>query len=211
MNLFDSVDPPTPAGMKVIRGRLTRGEQAELVQAVLAVAAEAPFYTPTMKSGTPFRVQITSAGAVGWTSDEFGYRYVREHPETRRPWPKIPERIAAMASAVATYAGFLGFEPDTCLMNLYRDKGKLGLHRDDDEQDKTAPIISVSLGDSCVFRFGGASRSGPFTDWELRSGDIVVFGGPSRLAWHGVSKILRGTSDLVPGGGRLNLTIRRAL
>ena len=197
--------------MKVIRDRLTRGEQADLVQTVLGIADEAPFYTPTMRGGAPFRVQITSAGVVGWTSDELGYRYVREHPGTKRPWPSIPDRTADLATAAATYAGFLGFKPDTCLVNLYRDGSKRGLHRDDDELDKTAPIVSVSLGDTCKFRFGGASKSGPFTDWELRSGDIVVFGGPSRLAWHGVSKILRGTSGLVPGGGRLNLTIRKAL
>lgn len=211
MNLFGPDDPPTPPGMKVLRGRLNRADQEAVLRSALKIAETAPFYTPTMRDGTPFRVEITSAGDVGWTSDDRGFRYVRKHPGNETPWPVIPARIIWLAKAVSEEAGFRGFDPDTCLVNLYRKDGKLGIHRDDDERDKEAPIVSVSLGDSCVFRFGGTSKSDPFTNWTLLSGDIVVFGGPSRLAWHGVTKIMRGTSDLVPGGGRVNLTIRKAL
>ncbi len=212
LNLFGhSDDPPTPAGMVVLRGRLSRAEQAEFVRLAFEVADDAPFYTPVMRGGAPFRVQMTSAGDIGWLSDEAGYRYARVHPETKRPWPEIPEPITSFAKAAALEAGFSGFTPDSCLFNLYRSDGKLGIHRDHVEQDRVSPIVSVSLGDSCVFKFGGLSKGGPFTDWTLVSGDVVVFGGPSRLAWHGVSKILRGTSDLIPGGGRMNLTVRRAM
>ncbi len=210
LTLFGADDPVAPPGMKVLRGRLTRPEQESLVRAALSIAELAPFYAPTMRDGTPFRVEITSAGETGWTSDEVGYRYVDRHPVTKKPWPTIPYVIDQLAREAALEAGFPDFAPDTCLVNLYRKGGRLGLHRDDDERDKQAPIVSVSLGDRCAFRFGGASRSGPFTTWELASGDVVVFGGPARLAWHGVTRIVAGSSDLVPGGGRINLTIRKA-
>lgn len=204
LTLFGQDDPVTPAGMKVLRGRLTRSEQESLVRAALSIAEHAPFYTPRMRSGTPFRLEITSAGETGWTSDEAGYRYVDRHPVTKKPWPTIPYVIDQLAREVALEAGFPDFAPDTCLVNLYRKGGKLGPHRDDDERDKEAPIVSVSLGDRCSFRFGEKT-------WELASGDVVVFGGPSRLTLHGVTKIFAGSSDLVPGGGRMNLTIRKAL
>lgn len=211
LSIFGHDDPEPPAGVRVLRGRLPRTQQESLVRTVAAIADRAPFYAPRMRNGTPFRVEITSAGETGWTSDEAGYRYVGRHPVTGEPWPAIPDGIDELARASALEAGFPGFTPDTCLVNLYRRGGRLGLHRDDDERDKTAPIVSVSLGDRCVFRFGGRDRADPFTTWELASGDVVVFGGPARLAWHGVTKIVAGSSDLVPGGGRINLTIRRAL
>lgn len=206
--LFD-LDQSTPADMKVLRGRLNRTEQKQLIEAALAIAADAPFYHPTMRDGTPFRVQITSAGATGWTADRFGYRYTQTHPETKRAWPPIPGCISSLAQACASEAGFDGFTPDSCLVNLYKNGSKLGLHRDNDELDKTAPIVSVSLGDECVFKFGTDSKTGPYKRWRLVSGDVVVFGGSARLCWHGVDKITPGTSDLF--AGRLNLTIRKAL
>lgn len=151
---------------------------------------------------------MTCAGRVGWVSDRGGYRYEERHPVTGRPWPPIPPGALALARACASEAGFSGYEPETCLVNFYPPGGRLGMHRDDDEADLAAPIVSVSLGDACVFRFGGAGKRDPWRDFVLRSGDVVVFGGPARLAWHGVPRTFPGTGAH-PGGGRVNLTFRR--
>ncbi len=209
LELFGDNDPPEPPGLRVLRRRVAREDQRKLVSLVLSLAEKAPFYPPTMRDGTPFRVKVTSFGSVGWTADAMGYRYVERHPLTGQAWPSIPSEIVTLAIEAAAESGFPGFEPESCLVNLYKGDGRLGLHQDSDELDLKSPIVSVSLGDDCVFRFGGTEKADPTHDWTLRSGDVVVFGGPTRLAWHGLRKIAYGSSDLVPGGGRINLTIRR--
>lgn len=174
------------------------------------VLAASPPYPPRMKAGTPFKVMIASAGRVGWTSDEFGYRYAGRHPVTGAPWPEIPAGLLAVARSVAAEAGWAAFDPDTLLLNLYSAGSSLGLHQDDTERDLSSPIVSVSFGDDCTFRMGGADRGAAKSDWRLRHGDVVVFGGPARLAWHGVPRTFPGTGPALPWCSRLNLTFRRS-
>ena len=193
-------------GVALWREYFDRQTQQALVDEVLARTA--PFYTPVMpKSGTPFSVQETNFGALGWVSDIAGYRYAPRHPYTEEPWPAIPERLLALWDAVAAYPA----APECCLVNLYRGAAKMGLHQDRDEAATEAPVVSVSLGDSALFRFGGTTRKGPTRSIALASGDVVVFGGPARLMFHGIDRVQGGTSTLVPGGGRINLTLRRIL
>ena len=148
---------------------------------------------------------MTNLGPLGWVSDRTGYRYQPFHPVTRRPWPAMPPLLLEL------WARYAGTEtpPDACLVNLYRDGARMGLHQDKDEADFRFPVVSISLGDTAIFRIGppekGATRS-----VRLASGDVCVLAGPARLARHGVDRILPGSSTLVPGGGRLNLTLRRA-
>jgi alkylated DNA repair protein (DNA oxidative demethylase) len=185
-------------------------EQHAAVAAIRAVSEAAPFYTPTMpRTGKPFSVRMTNCGSLGWVSDRDGYRYQPAHPVTGEPWPAIPSMILAVWEAVAGYP----HPPEACLVNHYAPGAKLGLHQDADEQDFDAPVVSLSLGDDCRFRIGGATRGGPTRALRLLSGDIVVLGGASRLAFHGVDRIYPGTSTLLrdwfPEGGRINLTLRR--
>ncbi len=186
-------------------------EQRAAVAAIRAVAEAAPFYQPTMpRTGKPFSVRMTNCGALGWVSDRSGgYRYQPTHPVTGLPWPPIPDIILAVWAAVAGYP----HPPEACLVNHYAPGAKLGLHQDADEQDFDAPVLSLSLGDDCRFRVGGTARGGPTRTLRLMSGDVVVLGGASRLAFHGVDRIYPGTSTLLrdwfPGGGRINLTLRR--
>jgi alkylated DNA repair protein (DNA oxidative demethylase) len=180
--------------------------QAALVADVLAAEREAPWFTPTMpRNGRPFSVVMTNLGPLGWVSDRSGYRYQASHPVTGRPWPAMPEALLVLWSRVGGFPA----PPEACLVNLYRAGTKMGLHQDRDEAELAAPIVSVSLGDNAVFRIGGASRGGPTISLVLRSGDVVIMGGTSRLVFHGIDRVLAGTSDLVPGGGRINLTLRR--
>ncbi len=151
-------------------------------------------------------VRMTNCGPLGWVTDkERGYRYQATHPETGRPWPPIPPMLLALWDEVAGYAA----HPQACLVNYYAGAAKMGLHQDKDEADFEAPVLSVSLGDAALFRVGGRTRKDPTRKFELRSGDVVVLGGEDRLAFHGVDRILPGTSTLVPEGGRFNLTLRR--
>jgi len=156
------------------------------------------------KSGTPFSVQETNFGTLGWVSDRSGYRYAAIHPYTERPWPPLPADLLELWNAVADYAA----EPECCLVNLYRGGAKMGLHQDRDET-ADAPVVSVSLGEDAVFRFGGAARKGATQSIKLSSGDVLTFGGPARRMFHGIDRIVPGSSQLVPGGGRINLTLRR--
>jgi DNA oxidative demethylase len=173
-----------------------------LDQAVL----EAPFFTPVMpRTGRPFTVVMTNLGRLGWVSDAKGYRYQPVHPETRRPWPEIPEEILAVWRAVSSCS----YGPEACLVNYYAQGARMGLHRDVDEDDLNAPVVSISLGDTAIFRIGGRERKDRTQTLKLVSGDVVVLGGPSRLRYHGVDRILTGTSSLLPQGGRINLTLRR--
>lgn len=186
-------------------------EQRLAVEAIRAVASAAPFYTPAMpRTGKPFSVRMTNCGPLGWVSDrDGGYRYQSVHPVTGSPWPAIPPMILAVWHAVSGYP----HPPEACLINHYAPGAKLGLHQDSDEGATDAPVVSLSLGDDCRFRLGSTARSGPTRGFRLVSGDLVVLGGTSRLAFHGVDRIYPGTSTLLrdwfPEGGRINLTLRR--
>jgi alkylated DNA repair protein (DNA oxidative demethylase) len=193
-----------------VPGYLDRTAQYGLIEALRSVVAAAPFYTPRMpRTGKPFSVEMTNCGPLGWVADKAGYRYQETHPETGAPWPPMPAMLLDAWEALSAYP----HPPEACLVNYYRPKAKMGLHRDEDEQDVSAPVVSLSLGDTAVFRVGGSERKGPTRSVKLASGDAVVLGGESRLAYHGVDRILAGTStllgDWLPDGGRINLTLRR--
>lgn len=193
-------------GFRLISGALDAAAQAELVGEVLAAAKIAPFYRPITPWGKPMSVEQTSLGPLGWITDARGYRYEAVHPLTGHPWPAMPQRLLRLWADWADAAR----PPDSCLINLYRGEAKMGLHTDSDEEALSAPVLSVSLGDTAVFRLGGARRGDPSHTIRLHSGDVGVLGGESRRFFHGVDRILPGSSRLVPGGGRINLTLRRA-
>ena len=186
---------------------LEREAQIALLAALREVIAEAPLFTPTMpRSGTPMSVRMTNCGPLGWVTDkEQGYRYQATHPATGRPWPPIPKLLRDLWDDLAHYRA----PPEACLVNYYNGGAKMGLHQDKDEEDFAAPVLSVSLGDTAIFRLGGRTRKDPTRALELNSGDVVVLGGADRLAYHGIDRIVAGTSDLIPEGGRFNLTLRR--
>ena len=187
-------------------GLLDRAAQEALVAALREVVREAPLFTPVMpRTGKPFSVRMTNCGPLGWVSDRAGYRYQPTHPETGRPWPAMPAALLDLWDAVTGYP----HPPEACLVNFYEAAAKMGLHQDRDEADFAAPLLSISLGDSCRFRLGGVERSDRTRSFVLASGDVLVLGGPARLAFHGVDRILAGTSTLLAGGGRINLTLRR--
>jgi DNA oxidative demethylase len=193
-------------GLVLRRSWLDRAGQERLVADLRAVLAEAPLFTPRMpRTGTPFSVRMTNCGPLGWVSDVVGYRYQPTHPDTGRPWPPIPP---VLLEAWRTHSGFPA-DPEACLVNWYEGKARMGLHQDRDEREFAAPVLSLSLGDSCLFRYGGLKRSDPTASVRLESGDLLVIGGPSRLCFHGVDRVHAGTSDLLPRGGRINLTLRR--
>ncbi|HKA64972.1 MAG TPA: alpha-ketoglutarate-dependent dioxygenase AlkB [Methyloceanibacter sp.] len=187
--------------------KLKDAEQARLLDEMRAAMEEAPLFTPTMpRSGKPMSVRMTNCGPLGWVTDkERGYRYQATHPVTGKPWPAMPEALLDLWREVAGYPA----APEACLVNYYSGDAKMGLHQDKDEEDFAAPVVSVSLGDSAIFRVGGLARKDPTQALELKSGDVVVLGGDDRLAYHGIDRILSGTSGLLPEGGRLNLTLRR--
>jgi DNA oxidative demethylase len=195
-----------PAGFGFFPGRFDRDGQVELLAAVRAVLQAAPLFTPRMpKSGRPFSVRMSNCGPLGWVSDERGYRYQASHPETGGPWPPMPAALTALWTELSGFGGL----PEACLINFYGPRAKMGLHQDRDELEFDAPVISISLGDSCLFRLGGRTRSEPTRSIRLSSGDVLVLGGASRLAFHGVDRIYPGTSGLLLEGGRINLTLRR--
>jgi alkylated DNA repair protein (DNA oxidative demethylase) len=193
-------------GFRLVPGYLDRAAQEALLEAVRVVVRQAPLFTPRMpKTGTPFSVRMTNCGALGWVSDEAGYRYQATHPETGQPWPAMP---AAVVSAWRELAGWPG-EPEACPVNFYGREARMGLHQDRDEREFAAPVVSLSLGASCRFRIGGETRRAPTRSFVLASGDALVLGGAARMAFHGVDRIVPGTSTLVREDGRINLTIRR--
>jgi alkylated DNA repair protein (DNA oxidative demethylase) len=195
-----------PAGLRLLPGFLDPQSQAALLSALRAVLAVAPLYTPRMpKSGRPLSVRMTNCGPLGWVSDVAGYRYQPLHPETGQPWPPMPSIIVDAWKALARYP----HPPESCLVNYYGPAAKMGLHQDRDERDFDAPVVSLSLGDTCLFRIGGTQRSDPTRTLRLASGDAVVLGADARLAFHGIDRIIPGTSTLLPQGGRINLTLRR--
>jgi alkylated DNA repair protein (DNA oxidative demethylase) len=193
-------------GLLLRPGYLDRAQQQALLAALQRIFAAAPLFTPRMpRSGRPFTVRMSNCGPLGWVSDERGYRYQSTHPVTGRPWPPMPDVLVAAWNDLARYP----LPPEACLINFYSPTAKMGLHQDRDEEDFDAPVVSLSLGDSCQFRVGGLKRSDPTRSFRLSSGDAVVLGGKTRLAFHGVDRIEPGTSTLLPEGGRINLTMRR--
>jgi alkylated DNA repair protein (DNA oxidative demethylase) len=194
-------------GFTHVPGALDRAAQTALLTEIRGVIASAPLYRPAMpRTGKPLSVCMTNCGPLGWLTDkEGGYRYTDRHPETGQPWPAMPPILLELWARYGAYSA----PPEACLVNYYGGGARLGSHRDEDEQDKAAPVVSISLGDDAVFHIGGLKRGDPKTRIVLRSGDIVVLGGASRLAFHGIDRIIAGTSDLLPEGGRFNLTLRR--
>jgi alkylated DNA repair protein (DNA oxidative demethylase) len=194
------------AGVFLWPGALEAEAQADLLAELLAKIEFAPFYKPVMPgSGKAFSVEETNFGVLGWISDRRGYRYEPTHPVTKQAWPAIPQTLLDLWSEATGYDA----PPECCLINLYRGPAKMGLHQDRDEAALSAPVLSVSLGDDAMFRIGGTSREGTTRSVKLTSGDVLTFGGPARLAYHGIDRVLAGTSRLIPGGGRINLTLRR--
>jgi DNA oxidative demethylase len=186
-------------------GYLDAREQSALLGDIRQVIGEAPLYRPHMpRSGKPFSVMMTNCGPLGWVSDKSGYRYQPHHPSTGKNWPPIPARL------LDTWCELTEFErpPEACLINYYTADAKMGMHRDEDEADFSAPILSLSLGDSATFKVGGLERGGPAQSIKLNSGDALIMAGPARLLYHGISRVLGGTSSLLQEGGRINLTLR---
>ena len=196
-------------GATVLRG-FARKRDVALLAAVEAIAAEAPFRHMVTPGGFEMSVAMTNCGAAGWVTDRTGYRYQAHDPHSGAPWPAMPARFLALADEAATAAGFATFLPDACLINRYEPGTKLSLHQDRDEADYAHPIVSVSLGLPATFQFGGPKRADPVRKVTLEHGDVVVWGGPSRLFHHGVLTLKSGEHPLT-GRRRFNLTLRRAL
>ncbi|MVA96722.1 alpha-ketoglutarate-dependent dioxygenase AlkB [Nitratireductor sp. CAU 1489] len=196
-----------PPGVRHIASYLTPAAQAALVADIRAVVADAPLYTPEMpRTGKPMSVRMTNCGSLGWVTDrDGGYRYQPTHPETGRPWPAIPHSLRAIWGDLSGYP----YPPEACLVNFYTPAARMGLHQDRDENEFAAPVLSISLGDACLFRVGDTRRGGRTVSIRLESGDLVVLGGEGRLCYHGVDRIYPGTSDLLKTSGRINLTLRR--
>lgn len=173
---------------------------------VLALATAAPFYRPVTPAGKAMSVAMTNFGPLGWVTDARGYRYQARHPETGATWPAIPAKLNALWAELCDDC----VGSDCCLVNRYEAAARMGQHRDSDEADFRFPVLSVSLGDTALFRLGGLQRSDPTAQIPLASGDVMLLAGEARRAYHGVDRVLAGSSRLVPGGGRVNLTLRRA-
>ncbi|KQV20253.1 alkylated DNA repair dioxygenase [Rhizobium sp. Root1203] len=199
--------PQLPNGVRHRPEYLNRARQEALVAAIRAVVADAPLFVPVMPgTGKPMSVRMTNCGPLGWVTDkQRGYRYQEIHPITGKPWPGIPTELLEIWDDVSGYRK----PPQACLVNFYSDEARMGLHQDKDEQDLEAPVVSISLGNACLFRVGGVSREGRTLSFKLSSGDVVVLGGEGRLCFHGVDRIYPATSTLLKNGGRINLTLRR--
>lgn len=196
-----------PDGIQHIPAYLDRQDQEALVGLIRGIVEQAPLYTPHMpRTGQHMSVRMTNCGSLGWYTDKAnGYRYIGEHPVTGKPWPPIPGMLLDI------WHQFAGVEkePEACLVNFYAPDAKMGLHADIDEKAFDCPVLSISLGDDCLFRVGGLNRKDRTQSFRLCSGDVVVIGGENRKAYHGVDRIYPGTSDLLKNGGRINLTLRR--
>ena len=193
-------------GFRLLPGALDARAQAALVAEVLAAAEAAPLYRPVTPGGQAMSVRMTNLGPLGWTTDSRGYRYEPRHPETAKPWPPMPQSLLELWDEIAGAPA----PPDACLVNVYGPQARMGLHRDTDEADFAFPVLSISLGDTAMFRLGGPSRKDATRSFRLASGDVCVLAGEARLWFHGVDRILPGSSRVIPGGGRINLTLRRA-
>ena len=193
-------------GFTLYPDRLDRHSQARLITIILQAETTAPFYRPVTPRGQSMSVRMTNFGSLGWVTDAKGYRYQPTHPITGQPWPASPPDLLRLWADLADAAT----PPDACLVNYYDADSKMGLHQDRDEADFSVPVLSVSLGDTAVFRIGGADRRSPSRSVRLASGDVCILAGEARLAFHGIDRIVAGSSSLIPGGGRINLTLRRA-
>jgi DNA oxidative demethylase len=196
-----------PDGIRYFPNALDHAAQLLLVEDIRAVVATAPLFTPAMpKTGKEMSVRMTNCGTLGWVTDkDRGYRYQTTHPVTGAPWPAIPQSLINLWQGYADYPHL----PEACLVNFYDPSAKMGLHQDRDEADFDAPVLSISMGDACLFRIGGLKRDDKTVSLRLESGDVLIIGGNSRLAFHGVDKIYSGSSPLLKNGGRINLTLRR--
>jgi alkylated DNA repair protein (DNA oxidative demethylase) len=213
-DLFESLDAAGPAREQLAKGAVllrgfARPQQHELITAVEAVIAQAPFRHLITPGGHRMSVAMTNCGSFGWVSDASGYRYDSIDPVSAKPWPPMPPLFRKLAEQAAAEAGFAGFGPDACLINRYEPGTRLTLHQDRDERNLGAPIVSVSLGLPATFLFGGMKRSDKTQRYRLEHGDVAVWGGPSRLAFHGVAPLADGEHGLL-GRKRINLTFRRA-
>ncbi len=214
VDLFD--DLPLPAedlrtaiapGAVLLRG-LGRAGDVAILQAVESVIAQAPLRHLQTPGGHTMSIQTTRCGSMGWVSDPGGYRYAAQQPGTQQPWPAMPQCLLDFALRAAAEAGYPDFVPDSCMINQYLPGTKLGLHQDRDERDLRAPVVSLSLGLPATFLFGGLQRTGKTQRYRLAHGDVVVWGGPSRLAFHGVLPVADGDHPLV-GRRRINVTFRQ--
>lgn len=213
-DLFENLDVSVPsreqlaAGAALLRG-FARPRQHDLIAAIEVITAQAPFRHLVTPGGYRMSVAMTNCGRYGWVSDPTGYRYDSVDPETGEPWPPMPSLFRRLAEEAAAEAGFAGFAPDACLINRYETGARLSLHQDRDERNMGAPIVSVSLGLPATFLFGGLKRSDKPQRYRLEHGDVAVWGGPARLAFHGVAPLADGEHGLL-GRKRINLTFRRA-
>ncbi len=194
-------------GAVLLRG-LGRADDVAMLAAVEAVIAQAPLRHMQTPGGHTMSIQTSRCGSMGWVSEPGGYRYAARNPQTQAPWPAIPPSLVDFAVRAADEAGYPGFVPDSCLINQYLPGNKLGLHQDRDERDLRAPVVSLSLGLPATFLFGGLQRTGKTQRYRLAHGDVVVWGGPSRLAFHGVLPVADGHHPLL-GRRRINLTFRK--
>jgi alkylated DNA repair protein (DNA oxidative demethylase) len=213
-DLFDNLPGPGPREEALAEGAvLLRGFAGDVAATLMAevdrVTAVAPFRHLVTPGGYLMSVAMTNCGAVGWVSDRTGYRYDPEDPINERPWPPMPAAFLDLAARAAARAGFDGFVPDACLINRYEPGTRLSLHQDRDERDTGAPIVSVSLGLPATFLFGGLQRGDPTRKVRVEHGDVAVWGGPARLAFHGVAPLPDG-SHAILGRQRINLTFRKA-
>ena len=214
-DLFADLGTPGPIretmgeGAVLLRGKALAFED-ELIAALAAITARAPFRRMVTPGGFVMSVAMTNCGAAGWVTDRRGYRYDRMDPETGQPWPDMPACFERLAAEATAEAGYPDFASDACLVNRYEPGARLSLHQDRNERDFANPIVSVSLGLMAVFQFGGLKRTDPIAKYALRHGDVAVWGGPSRLVFHGVATLKDGCHPKL-GRTRINLTLRRAL
>lgn len=213
-DLFDAAPDTRPSqeamaeGATLLRG-FARPDESDLIAALREIISQAPFRHMTTSGGHQMSVAMTNCGNAGWVTDRGGYRYDGADPESGRPWPPMPPIFRDLAERAAAQANFNGFSPDACLINRYAPGAKMSLHQDKDETDFGAPIVSVSLGLPALFLFGGPRRSDKPRRFWLAHGDVVVWGGPSRLAFHGIAPLTDGEHPLL-GRQRINLTFRKA-
>ena len=213
-DLFDSVSDAHPIRERIAEGAVllrgfARSFEAELISDLRVIAKEAPFRHMVTPGGYQMSVAMTNCGSAGWVTDRSGYRYDGVDPVSGKPWPAMPSAFRELAGQAAAEAGFDGFSPDACLINRYQVGARMSLHQDKDELDFAAPIVSVSLGLPAIFLFGGLKRADKPQRYRLEHGDIVVWGGPSRLFFHGVAPLADGEHNLL-GRQRINLTFRKA-
>ena len=213
-DLFDNLPDARPSREAIAEGAvLLRGfakpVEHELLAALREIVEQAPFRHMSTPGGHQMSVAMTNCGDAGWVTDRSGYRYDSADPKSGKPWPPMPSSFRALAAQAAAEAGFEGFAPDACLINHYAPSARMSLHQDRDEGDFGAPIVSVSLGLPAIFLFGGLQRGDKTQRYRLEHGDVVVWGGPTRLVFHGVAPLADGEHAML-GRQRINLTFRKA-